>query len=218
MSSINSKTNWRVQSLVSDRFLERFEHLNVSQPGANRSELASYFPEDKPANDACFKHMPASLYKHKRLNQGPKVPLETYFGSRDIPYRAAERFDQLSPKSSVFAAQSSAEKESNGKRNVSNKDHAGSTVLGRSSALRRSLIMQNSQNPSDFFDESNKLPRQDSVVLPESYSRVLHRSSQPGFDRVSAHSVNSQKLNSPTLLRASEDDFHSQLRRENVEN
>ena len=74
MSSINSNTNWRVQSLVSDRFLERFEHLNVSQPGANCSELANYLPEDEPVSDARFKHMPASLYKHKRLNRGPRVP------------------------------------------------------------------------------------------------------------------------------------------------
>ena len=41
----------------------------------------------------------------------------------------------------------------------SKKENNRSTILGRSSALRRSLIMQNSQNPSDFFDVPNKIPR-----------------------------------------------------------
>ena len=100
------------------------------------------------------------------------MPQETYFGSPDIPHRAAERFDQLSPKSSIFAAQSSAYKEGGDQRmsrdgkkllqsgkTESKKENNRSIILGRSSALRRSLIMQNSQNPSDFFNEPNKIPR-----------------------------------------------------------
>lgn len=87
------------------------------------------------------------------------------------------------------------------------------SVMNRGSSVRRSQIIEGRSHGisllSNEKDGSKKMARQDSVMLPQSYSKILHRSSKAGFaERQSMASLNStSKMNMQSILRVLEDDI-----------
>ena len=103
----------------------------------------------------------------------------------------------------------------------SKRDENRSAVLGRSSIMRRSLVVQDSRNRTNLLDEvhvdtdlKRSLPRPDSIVLPPSYSRILQQSSQHEVERKSHQSLESakQRQGSSILNTSDHHDYNSQLR------